>query len=44
MKSDDILMVKLPKETKEALQAKATSLGLSMSSYVKLLINQDLQK
>lgn len=44
MKSDTQIQIRIPSETKEAAEKKAASLGISLSSYIKMLINLDLDK
>lgn len=44
MKSDTYLHIRIPAETKELAQQQALALGLSLSSYIKMLINQDAKR
>lgn len=43
-KSNDILHIRIPAKTKELAQQQASELGLSLSSYIKMLINQDAKR
>lgn len=44
MKSDTHIHIRVPSEVREAAQQRASELGLSLTSYVKLLIMQDQKK
>lgn len=43
MKSDTQMQVRISQETKDAAQEVASGLGISLSSYIKMLINTDIK-
>lgn len=44
MKSDTYIQIRVTTETKQLAQRQAAELGLSLSSYIKMLINQDARR
>lgn len=44
MKKDDRVIIRVDPETKEGLQKKAESLGLTVSSYIRMVLKKEIQK
>lgn len=42
MKKDKDILIRIDKDTKEEANKKAKSLGLSLSSWIRMLINKEL--